>query len=233
MKNANVEEEIMKRRIAILMSVVMMLAMCAMLSGCGEKESKSTPKTDEELIIGDWTAELDMTDLMSEAMMGTEEMEEMEEYFKFEGIAFKINMSFKEDGTCTLKVDEDSVEECMNLVIDQAIDGMILMMEDLTGMTFADMAAMSSMTEDEYKQALKDELLAEADMGEDFVAELGIEEETANYELKDGKIYTSETDYMAYELSGNELKITEIVEEGLDTDAEFSIDAFLPLVFTR
>lgn len=219
----------MKRKIKVLMSIVMILTMCTMLASCGKESGGSEKKTDAEMIIGDWTCELDMTNMLEESFMSVEGMDDIAQYFEFKNLSFDLEMSFAKDGKCTLKADEDSVEQCFDLLVEQALDGMIKMMEDMAGMSMADLAAASGTTEDALREELKTQLLSEAGLDSSLIADMTLEEET-EYEIKDGKIYTAENDYMAYELSGDTLKITEIVEE---TSSDFSMDEFLPLVFER
>lgn len=218
----------MKRKISILMSIVMLFTMCAMFTGCGKDSEGSGKKSDKELIIGDWECEIDITDMMADAFLSADGMDEYAEYFDIKDLSFNMIMSFDEDGTCSMALDKASMEECIDDLMNQAIDGMVAMMEDMTGMSLADMAAASNVSEDDFKAQLKTTLTQEANLGDDLFGDL--ESEETEYEIKDGKIYLGEDETMTYELSKNELTITEIDAE---SDSDFDLEDLLPLEFKR
>lgn len=219
----------MKRKISILMSIVMVFTMCAMFTGCGKDSEGSGKKSDKELIIGDWECEIDITDMMKDAFLSADGMDEYAEYFDIKNLSFKMSMNFDEDGTCTMELDKASMEKCIDDLMDQALDGMVVMMEDMMNMSLADMAAQSNMSEADFKAQLETTLKKKAGLGNDLFGELELEGET-EYEIKDGKIYLGEEETMTYELSKNKLTITEIDAE---SGSDFDLSDFLPLEFTR
>ncbi len=207
----------------------MLFTMCAMFTGCGKDSEGSGKKSDKELIIGDWECEIDITDMMADAFLSADGMDEYAEYFDIKDLSFNMIMSFDEDGTCAMELDKDSMEDCIDDLMEQALDGMVAMVEDMTGMSLADIAAASNMSEAEFRAQLKSTLEQEASLGDDLFGDLELENET-EYEIKDGKIYLGEDETMTYELSKNELTITEIDAE---SGSDFDLEDLLPLEFKR
>lgn len=165
-------------------------------------------KTDEELIIGKWETELDMSEAFYKDVVAEDEL--MAEYFNISGFALELEMEFKRNGKCIVSISEESAEEAMNNLKQCVIDGFNAM--------FYDMANEFDMTAAELHAAFEDDMgmtLEEyADFAfsqEEFVEEL---EHEGKYKLDSGKLYFiestdeefDENEYITYTLSKDELK---------------------------
>ena len=81
----------MKKIFAIVIALVMIVSCASVLSGCGRKAS----------IVGKWTAEVDLAEIMGSAMEGTD----------FDETPVTLTMEFDDDGSVEVSFDEDEVIE--------------------------------------------------------------------------------------------------------------------------
>ncbi len=229
----------MKKITSLVLSIVLVLTLSLSMIGCNEPESSNTLNEPEssntlsepEKFIGSWEASIDCAELFNNLFSADEEMGEYIEIEEFELI---LKVTFKDDGTYKMSVDPKSVEK--------AVDSL---KKDLKkGFTKYFQAVIDSeglnMTVEELLVANGtnlDDLLEEA-FGEDdvdaFVSEL---ESEGKFEVKDGKLYMSddldsdidEDEYETYEISENELKLTDSFGE----DVEDGKDFIYPITFKK
>ena len=210
----------MKKRIALLLSFVLVLSLALCACGGGKKAT----------LVGTWKTDIDLVDMLNQEM----EAAGMGDFIKLDSFNLPLVLEFKEDGTGSMSVDQ----EAMTATVDK-------LAEDLTAgleAYFADYFASLGMEID------LDEALAAAGMsmddlvgemkaqfaGEDAFAEFTNE---FKYKAEDGKLYMSESidseisidTYNTYELKGNTLTLDIGTEE---LDEELAKYLF-PLTLTR
>lgn len=214
----------MKKRIAMVLCLVM--ALSAVLCGCGASE--------KDALIGSWTGTMDLAEAVNAGFvegLGTDAAD-MAEYLTIENLNVTMTMTFNEDDTYSLVVDEAALEEAMLGMMDEIAAGMVEYFEALLeaeglDMTVEELLAYSGMSID----TLSEELYA-AVATEDMFGDLNSE---GNFKVSDGKLYLSdgldyavdETIYELYTVEGNTLTI----DKGTATD-EYE-DYIYPMVFTK
>lgn len=205
----------LKTVVCTVMTVIMLLA----FTGCGG---------DQKAFVGEWVAEVDVTELTSKEFS---EEEELKDFFKFEDLTVNLVFAFNEDGTYSAKVDKDSVDKYIDSLTDSLTVGMEAYLKDLClslGVDITDgdtlKGILSNMGVDSIAQ------LVEASIDRDELADMfdDIEDE-GKYKASNGKLYTYEdgtvpdTDvYEEYEIvSDTEIKVISAV--GTDEDEEFDL----------
>ena len=216
-----------KRIAALLLALVMVFALCA-CSGSGkdkDKDEKVEKKTDAELIVGTWEAEMSMADYYGDDMG---ELEGLEDYFDFDKIKITMTFEFEKDGTYTLSVDGDEAE--IKAILRDGFEMLLNDMLEGTGYTLEDAAAEEGMTVDEYLDAMMEESFGSGDL-------IDVDDELGEYEVKNGKLYLvedgdelDEGDYFEYKLKGDKLTLVAKYSDGELDDAS---DVMLPMNFVR
>ena len=216
-----------KRIAALLLALVMVFALCA-CSGSGkdkDKDEKVEKKTDAELIVGTWEAEMSMTDYYGDDMG---ELEGLEDYFDFDKIKITMTFEFEEDGTYTVSVDGDEAE--IKAILRDGFKKLLNDMLEGTGYTLEDAAAEEGMTADEYLDAMMEESFGSGDL-------IDVDDELGEYKVKNGKLYLvedgdelDEGDYFEYKLKGDKLTLVAKYSDGELDDAS---DVMLPMNFVR
>ena len=169
-----------------------------------------TKKTDEQLIVGSWTGEIDYTEQMKatvnanpDPMFGSVEVED----FKL-----KVTVEFKEDGTYSALADEESFKAATRKLIEQITPQLKTIITSLLS-AFGG----SELTDEQMLEMLEisswDEL-ADQVLDKGFNSDLGTA--SGKWELRDGKLYmTDSVDKAvddscligAYELTDTALKL--------------------------
>ena len=216
-----------KRIAALLLALVMVFALCA-CSGSGkdkDKDEKVEKKTDAELIVGTWEAEMSMTDYYGDDMG---ELEGLEDYFDFDKIKITMTFEFEKDGTYTVSVDGDEAE--IKAILRDGFKKLLNDMLEGTGYTLEDAAAEEGMTADEYLDAMMEESFGSGDL-------IDVDDELGEYKVKNGKLYLvedgdelDEDDYFEYKLKGDKLTLVAKYSDGELDDAS---DVMLPMNFVR
>lgn len=217
-------------RAAALTLVLVMAA--ALFAACGQDDGK--------LILGRWTATAEG------GKYAAEDFEEYGEYLDgldLSDITLKLYMEFKEDGTYTAEIDEESAKAAVDAMFERMKPAFADMMkkemaesmemdpEEMTDETFnslLSMAGLGSMDD------IFDSMKADMDPEEIF----GDSSSSGKYMLKDGKLYMSdspdeaadeETDCVSCKLTPATLTLdaaeNEEVPEGLED--------MLPITFTK
>ena len=203
----------MKKLLAILLTLAMLLGLAA----CGSSGSAAKPT-----IVGTWKGSMDMGAVLEMALQMEID----------EPISCSMTYTFKEDGTTSVSVDEDSLADMMEALTDVVIG----MMGEMFGEEF-DFEAMleeEGMTEEEFREQIVSSINLEDMMGNMSV-------ENGYYKYEDGKLYNAATKEdlenpeklpcIHVTLKGNTMTFTDIEQDG-ESAAEIMPDMF-PMVFTK
>ena len=203
----------MKKLLAILLTLAMLLGLAA----CGSSGSAAKPT-----IVGTWKGSMDMGAVLEMALQMEID----------EPISCSMIYTFKEDGTTSVSVDEDSLADMMEALTDVVIG----MMGEMFGEEF-DFEAMleeEGMTEEEFRE----QIMASMNL-EDMMGNMSVE--NGYYKYEDGKLYNAATKEdlenpeklpcIHVTLKGNTMTFTDIEQDG-ESAAEIMPDMF-PMVFTK
>ena len=197
----------MKKRIALLLSFVLVLSLALCACGGGKKAT----------IVGTWKTNIDLAEAFNEEMAASG----MGDFINIESFNLPLVMTFNEDGTGSMTVDQAAMTE----TIDKLAADLTAGLEAYFTEYFASMGleidldealAASGMSMDDLVEEMKAEFA-----GEDAFAEFTNE---FKYKAEDGKLYMSEDldseiseTYNTYELKGNTLTL-DIGNEDLDEE---------------
>lgn len=203
----------MKKLFAILLTLAMLLGLAA----CGSSGSAAKPT-----IVGTWKGSMNMGAVLEMALQMEID----------EPISCSMIYTFKEDGTTSVSVDEDSLADMMEALTDVVIG----MMGEMFGEEF-DFEAMleeEGMTEEEFRE----QIMASMNL-EDMMGNMSVE--NGYYKYEDGKLYNAaekedlenleELPCIHVTLKGNTMTFTDIEQDG-ESAAEIMPDMF-PMVFTK
>ena len=203
----------MKKLFAVLLTLAMLLGLAA----CGSSGSAAKPT-----IVGTWKGSMDMGAVLEMALQMEID----------EPISCSMIYTFKEDGTTSVSVDEDSLADMMEALTDVVIG----MMGEMFGEEF-DFEAMleeEGMTEEEFRE----QIMASMNL-EDMMGNMSVE--NGYYKYEDGKLYNAATKEdlenpeklpcIHVTLKSNTLTFTDIEQDG-ESAAEIMPDMF-PMVFTK
>lgn len=215
MKHNNV-----RKNVSLLACLSLICAMLLACSGCGNK--------DKEALIGDWESTIDLTGMLNEQMeagMGGDE--EMMSYFNFSSFTMKLNLSFNDDDTYKLSVNEEELDKSFDELIESLRTGITKYLEDMIAQQGVDM------TVDEFLQQMGmdlDTFMDQALNKDVILASMGDMASSGTFEAKDGVLYMTEngsTSLAEYALDNGKLTLS---DKGAD-DSE--LKDFYPLVFTK
>lgn len=203
----------MKKLFAVLLTLAILLGLAA----CGSSGDSAKPT-----IVGTWKGSIDMGAVLETALQMEID----------EPLSCDVIYTYKEDGTASISVDEDSFADMMEALTDVVIG----MMGEMFGEEF-DFEAMleeEGMTEEEFREQIMASVNVEEMLG-DMGAEKGY------YKYEDGKLYTAaakedlenleELPCIHVTLKSNTLTFTDIEQDG-ESAAEIMPGLF-PLVFTK
>ena len=165
----------MKKRIALLLSFVLVLSLALCACGGGKKDT----------IVGTWKANIDLAEAFNEEMAAAG----MGDFINIESFNLPLVMTFNEDGTGSMTVDQAAMTE----TIDKLAADLTAGLEAYFTEYFASMGleidldealAASGMSMDDLVEEMKAEFA-----GEDAFAEFTNE---FKYKAEDGKLYMSE-----------------------------------------
>lgn len=210
----------MRERLSLLVCLGMLTGLLLSCAGCGGG--------DKEALLGDWETTIDMTQMINDEMksgMGGDQS--LMDYFTVEEFSLKLVLSFNEDDTYQLAVDEGALDQSMDKVIEGFRAGTIRYFEDMIesqglGMTVDEVLAATGTTLDEFLDQLFDKEVMMSSMGE--------MESKGTFEAKKGILYLNDDEpgMEAYELKDGKLTLT---GEGVDQD-DALFDVY-PMVFTK
>lgn len=210
----------MKKALSVILCVVLSISMLLTMTGCGSEQSK---------FVGKWRGEIDMTDYLNDQFA---QDEEMSKYIKLKSFAFDMIFEFKDDGTYSQKVDEDSFDDAMDDLIDDLTVGMEKLFEEQAealGFSVSEILELSGystvkeMVEESYSKETLGDLTA------------GMVNE-GKFKVADGKLYLSEgkdydvdeDEYYTYEIDGDKFVIQETHVSG-----EEDYEDLLPWTFEK
>ena len=209
----------MKKRIALLLRFVLVLSLALCACVVGKKDT----------IVGTWKADLNLADAFNEEMAAAG----MGDFINIESFNLPLVMTFNEDGTGSMTVDQ----EAMTATIDKLAADLTAGLESYFSEYFASMGI-----EMDLDEALAASGLSMDDLVDEFKAEFAGEEAFAEftnefkYKAEEGKLYMSEDldseisdTYNTYELKGNTLTLNIGTEE---LDEELAKYLF-PMTLTR
>lgn len=195
----------MKKFLSVLLCVIVSIAIPLTFSGCSEQKK----------FIGLWEGSIDLTDFINQ---GLAEDEEMAEYIEIDECIFIVKLTFNEDGTYKMLVEEDAAEKTFDTIRENMKKGIEKYFEDYIesmdiNMTVEEVLLASDLSLDALvEEAFSDEMI------DSIISEMSSE---GNYEVKDGKLFTSENldskidenVYENYEITHDELILLESSEE--------------------
>lgn len=203
----------MKKLFAVLLTLAMLLG----LTACGSSGDSAKPT-----IVGTWKGSMNMGAVLEMALQMEID----------EPISCSMIYTFKEDGTTSVSVDEDSLADMMEALTDVVIG----MMGEMFGEEF-DFEAMleeEGMTEEEFRE----QIMASMNL-EDMMGNMSVE--NGYYKYEDGKLYNAaekedlenleELPCIHVTLKGNTMTFTDIEQDG-ESAAEIMPDMF-PIVLTK
>lgn len=228
----------MKRTICIFVSVVMLLSLSCLLSGC---------QSDTDDITGSWVADVDYAEALNAGISSVEGAVLMKDYLKVDRFVLTTTFTFTENGTYTITYDEDSIANAIQSMKNDFKKGLNRYFADQIRslglkMTVAEYLATQRLTLDSlinsiFTRQVTDELVS------------GIADKTTgNYLAKDGKLFlTTDTEdeiredsYDIYELKDNTLilmechcKPDESLEEDMEEIIKEATDSIYPIILQR
>lgn len=216
----------MKKRIALLLCLVMVLSVA--LCACGSSE--------KDQILGTWEGSINLADAinatLAEGFAADPTTADMAEYMTISSLSIDYTLTFNEDNTYSMVVDEAQVETAMTNAALEIVNGMIEYLGDVLA------EAGVEMTVEEYMESmgisledLTNELLGEFNIA-DSLGDLNSE---GNFKVSDGKLYMSDgLDYAVDEA----VYETYTVESGIltidkGTAVEEGDEYLYPMVFSK
>ncbi len=200
----------MKKLSAVL---AMLLAVCMLFVACGGAAS------DQEKLVGDWKATIEMGTLMEQLMAADPTTAEM---FDLSGLTMSFTMTFDKKGVASITMSEAEAQKLVDDVLVLLEDGLKKYMGELAGelgMSLDDMLAASGMTMELLMEQLENEINVD-----EMLSDLNLEG-SGQYLAKDGKLFISEDadtpvdengEYVEYRFEGSKL----ILEQGtMEEDA--------------
>ena len=185
----------MKKLLCLLLALVMVLSLAACSdSGSGSKRDKKDKEEEEVVeleddIIGTWTVEITIT----EEMLGLEGV-------SIDGIP--VNLTFDEDGECTLTCGDEAAEILEEKVLDIMLD-MVYSELEAEGMSRDEI---DELFDSYYGMSVED--YAKATIEEAGFADMLDEmEESTEYKVDDDKLIIDDSE-MTAEIKGDKLTIT-------------------------
>ncbi len=208
-------------------SLVLVLAMAVTLAGCA---------TDKDQLIGEWVGTVDYAEMVDESLkegLG----DELADYFEISEFVITVNLEFKEDGTYTMEMDEDALEDTFDTFRSDLEDGLVSYFEELLKDEGLDMSVEELL---EQENTTMDELMDE--IFTDDAMDMLLEEfeevvsSKGNFDAEDGKLYTTakksedidEDLYEEYELDGDTMTLLSTTH-----DIEKEAEDLYPIEFER
>ena len=216
----------MKKRIALLLSFVLVLSLA--LCACGGKGGEEATT-----IVGTWRADIELADLFNQEM----EAAGVGDIINLDSFNLPLIMEFKADGTGSMSVDADAMNDTMDKLAEDLTAGLEAYFTEY----FASMGV-----EIDLDEALDAYGISMDDLVEEMKAEFGAEDAFAdfsndfNYKAEDGKLYMSEdldseidtSYYNTYELKGKTLILDAGTEE-FDADMAEMAEYMFPMTLKR
>lgn len=209
-----------RKSLSLLTCLSLMCALLLVCSGCGSK--------DKDALVGSWESTLDLTDMVNDQMkagMGNDQ--DLMEYFTIKDFSIKLVLTFNEDNTYKLAVDEAAMGQSLDNILAGFKDGATRYFEDLIAqsgqeMTVDEALASMGLTMDDFM----DQLFSK----EDMMSSLGDMASSGTFEAKSEMLYLTDEDGTGvepYKLDGATLTLT---GEGVD---DSDMVGLYPMTFTK
>lgn len=213
MKHKNV-----RKSLSLLVCLSLMSALLLACSGCGG---------DKKALLGNWETSIDLTDMINDEMKAGLNDDEMLQYLTVEKFTMELSLSFNEDDTYAMSVDEAALESSLDQVIATFKTGLTQYVEEMIAaqgveMTVDDFFAQAGIT--------LDDMLAQAFDKDEVMSSLDDMESKGTFEAKGGVLYLTDdegTGLESYKLEDGKLTLT---GEGVEDD---DTKALYPMVFTK
>ena len=206
----------MKKRIALLLTFVLVLSMA--LCACGAKKSP---------VVGTWKTEIDLVETINQKLDAIG----LGEIVHLVSVNLPLVIEFREDGTGSMGVDAEAINATVNkLVADMTVD-----LEAYFTDLFSSMGLQVDLDAALATFGISmDDLATEAEsLVQDILAEFTTE---FNYKTEDGKLYMSEDlnsqigdTYKTYELKGKTLTL----DVGNDVTNDLLNEILYPMTLKR
>lgn len=213
----------MKKRIAMVLCLMMLLTVC--LCGCS---------SEKDALIGSWTGSVDVAEVINagvvEGLAGSDAS--LAEYLTVEHMYITMTMTFNEDDTYAVTVDETALNESVDGMVAEVLEGMMRYFEDLLAseeleMTAEELLALSGISVEDLEAEMRASFSTE-----DLMESLSSQ---GNFKVSEGKLFLSDGLDYAVDLEIYELYTVEgstlTIDKGTATD-EYD-DYLYPMVFTK
>lgn len=209
----------LRKSLSLLVCFSLMSALLLACSGCGGGDKKA--------LLGNWQTSIDLTDMINDEMKAGLNDDEMLKYLTVEKFTMELSLSFNEDNTYAMSVDEAALESSLDQVIASFKTGLTQYVEEMIAaqgveMTVDDFFAQAGIT--------LDDMLAQAFDKDDVMSSLDSMESKGTFEAKGGVLYLTDdegTGLESYKLEDGKLTLT---GEGVEDD---DTKALYPMVFTK
>lgn len=159
-------------------SAFLVLTMLLSLTGCG---------SDQKALVGRWEADIDCTQAL-EAEIGAALEEEMLPYFHLSSFTMKLVLTFREDGTYSMAVDEERMQDTAAVFRKDLSDTMEAYMKDVVAAEGIEWEAFLNMLGGTMEE-LMNEILPDSDMNEMVQDVVEGVYRSGRYLAKGGKLY--------------------------------------------
>lgn len=151
----------MKKLLALLLTLAMILSAMMMLTACddaGSSNSSNKNKNDEDevSIVGTWTGTYDLSESLGEP-------EGMEDYWELDSFDVEVSLQFKKNGS--FKLTYENEDEMYDVIRDAFENAMLAMMED-RNLTLNQFEAQAGMSLDEYLDSIIEQAKTQNDDAE-------------------------------------------------------------------
>ena len=210
----------LKRLFALLMAVAMVFCLAA-CGGDAETGVEEKEKNVKKTLVGDWEAEVDLSDMMAEMLADELGME-----IDVDDFAITMALTFEDDGTFKAEMKADW-EEAVEDLVDNIWDYILETTAEEAGMSVSEVEELM-----EEQGVTKDMLMEEVDM-EDIMGDLE-EKITGEWVLDGDKLYMAEEnpedeEPVIIDFDGGDVFT---IEEMGDIDVGYG-EMILPLEFER
>lgn len=199
----------MKKYLFSALAALLLISVLIGMTGCSNEA---------DALVGSWEGEVNYARYFNEGIV-VAAGEELAQYWMVEDFSLTLVMTFRADGTYSMTVDQIKLEDTIANLKTKLTKGLTDYMRDLIE------ASGSEMTVDEFMSTLDisvDELIDQTlgdQMINAMVADCTFE---GNYEVKEGKLYTSagldfsidKNVYEVYEITQNTLTLMSLVSSG-------------------
>ena len=199
----------MKKYLFSALAALLLISVLIGMTGCSNEA---------DALVGSWEGEVNYAQYFNEGIV-VAAGEELAQYWMVEDFSLTLVMTFRADGTYSMTVDQIKLEDTIANLKTKLTKGLTDYMRDLIE------ASGSEMTVDEFMSTLDisvDELIDQTlgdQMINAMVADCTFE---GNYEVKEGKLYTSagldfsidKNVYEVYEITQNTLTLMSLVSSG-------------------